>query len=473
MLAVIGSNRGVWVALAVALALGCKGGDGEGAGAAVAPAGASAPGAAVANEARPPLETARVEALVEAWLAAQNEGDFDAYQALYAERFQGVRRSGPRVVRLDRTGWLEDRGRMFARRMRVEVSDLRVVATPMVAQVDFTQRWASGRYEDIGPKRMVVVTEGDDLRIAREEMLASSLLRSDDGAEIAGEAFSFVVEAGPHAYLVLGDGDGIVHGAPEVLSAGEVVVTRAPIEGASSLADAWIGRTVRVGECEATVTAAELVGLMVPHFSQREEGPIAAADAFRTSAVFIGGRVALFDACAGAGYGREAGLSPMTVAETIDDGELRNAALAAFRRLPEYRAIQAVYERDDTLSDHRRFWDDHPWDPRVRDVRVLRHPRTKARFVSVLAAGAHGCGGFRGELWAVFEVAGAEGRTPRLSKTLVMSGGVEEVVDALDPDDDGVLDFVVVTDLGAERALISGTGQERGRLRTAYFDCPC
>jgi hypothetical protein len=73
----------------------------------------------------------------------------------------------------------------------------------------------------------------------------------------------------------------------------------------------------------------------------------------------------------------------------------------------------------------------------------------------------------------VFEVAGAEGRTPRLRKTLVMSGGVEEVVDALDPDEDGVLDFVVVTDLGAERALISGTGQERSRLRTAYFDCPC
>jgi len=43
-------------------------------------------------------------AFVEAWQDAQNHGDFPAYQATYAARFTGIRRSGPREVRLDRAG---------------------------------------------------------------------------------------------------------------------------------------------------------------------------------------------------------------------------------------------------------------------------------------------------------------------------------------------------------------------------------
>src|SRR5438105_2725239 len=52
-------------------------------------------------------------ALVERWQAAQNKGDFAAYQALYATAFRGVRRSGARVSEFDRAGWLADRERMF------------------------------------------------------------------------------------------------------------------------------------------------------------------------------------------------------------------------------------------------------------------------------------------------------------------------------------------------------------------------
>src|SRR5262249_27020631 len=54
-----------------------------------------------------------VRALVDAWLAAQNRGDFAAYEKLYAQKFTGVRRSGTRTVSLDRAGWMRDRKRMF------------------------------------------------------------------------------------------------------------------------------------------------------------------------------------------------------------------------------------------------------------------------------------------------------------------------------------------------------------------------
>src|SRR5690349_10149110 len=64
--------------------------------------------------------------LLDVWLKAQNEGDFDTYQIVYAQRFTGVRRSGPRTVRLDRAGWLKDRKRMFGKPMAVSISGLTI-----------------------------------------------------------------------------------------------------------------------------------------------------------------------------------------------------------------------------------------------------------------------------------------------------------------------------------------------------------
>ncbi len=67
-----------------------------------------------------------VKELIDRWLAAQNQGDFAAYSALYGDEFSGVRRSGKKTVRLDRGGWLSDRQRMFKRPMTVAVSNLEI-----------------------------------------------------------------------------------------------------------------------------------------------------------------------------------------------------------------------------------------------------------------------------------------------------------------------------------------------------------
>jgi ketosteroid isomerase-like protein len=118
----------------------------------------------------------RAVELIERWLAAQNSGDFAAYSALYADDFRGTRRSGQRTVELDRAGWLKDRARMFQKPMQVQASHI-VVFEDLVDHrtmtANFDQSWQSGRYHDLGPKRMTIVNRDGVLSITREELTSS------------------------------------------------------------------------------------------------------------------------------------------------------------------------------------------------------------------------------------------------------------------------------------------------------------
>lgn len=125
--------------------------------------------------ARAEVSAAAAQALLGAWLRAQNQGDFAAYQALYASDFRGVRRSGKQAVPLDREGWLKDRARMFRKPMKVSASAPQVSREGAAVVLLFEQTWASGTYRDVGQKRLVVVEEGGAARIGREELLASDL----------------------------------------------------------------------------------------------------------------------------------------------------------------------------------------------------------------------------------------------------------------------------------------------------------
>jgi ketosteroid isomerase-like protein len=127
----------------------------------------------VLADVRSPTGAAEGRKLLGEWLRAQNAGDFDAYAKLYAKKFAGVRRSGERVVKLDYAGWLADRRRMFKKTMVVSIDALEIkpVGSAWVAQ--FQQTFSSGSYQDAGPKRMRLVPETGELRIASEQMLQS------------------------------------------------------------------------------------------------------------------------------------------------------------------------------------------------------------------------------------------------------------------------------------------------------------
>jgi hypothetical protein len=114
--------------------------------------------------------------LVEQWLAAQNQGRFDDYQALYAKTFAGVRRSGARSTELDREGWLADRRGMFARPMTVRLAFAVASYAGDRVEVRGTQTYASGSYRDRGLKVFQLMREDGQWKIGREELLSSEIV---------------------------------------------------------------------------------------------------------------------------------------------------------------------------------------------------------------------------------------------------------------------------------------------------------
>ncbi len=134
-------------------------------------------GGAAAAKRAPMVTRAQVDALMAAWLAAQNEGKFDVYEQLYADDFKGVRRSGKQTKRLDRKGWLKERKNMFKNPMLVATQDVEVTLGQGHASVRFTQEWSSGKYHDVGPKVIEAIADANALKISREELLISRIVK--------------------------------------------------------------------------------------------------------------------------------------------------------------------------------------------------------------------------------------------------------------------------------------------------------
>ena len=126
-----------------------------------------------AATAPPKLPEAKVKALLDGWLKSQNEGSFADYEKSYAKAFTGIKRSGEKTLTFDRKGWLADRKRMFEKKMQVSAADVIIKPGVESATVRFLQTWESGNYRDQGPKLLHLVLEAGELRIAKEEMLAS------------------------------------------------------------------------------------------------------------------------------------------------------------------------------------------------------------------------------------------------------------------------------------------------------------
>lgn len=154
----------------------------------------------------PTVRESDAQAVLDKWLKAQNGGDFSAYGALYAERFQGVKRVGARAHRFDRKGWLKDRGAMFEKPMKVEISDVAIKTTCCMAAVRFVQKWSSATFQDQGTKELLMVPSAAGLQISGEEMLLSNVARAGKAADLDAKDIRLVVHA-KHSYVVLGTAD--------------------------------------------------------------------------------------------------------------------------------------------------------------------------------------------------------------------------------------------------------------------------
>ena len=124
------------------------------------------------------------KALLERWIAAQNQHDFEAYLAMYEPRhFRGIKRTHKgKVKEFDFAGWKKDRKRMVLGKAEA-AAELLDIATwldpdsklkPGVSHVRFIQRWRGGGYADHGVKVLFLWRDGKGAqRIVYEDLLNS------------------------------------------------------------------------------------------------------------------------------------------------------------------------------------------------------------------------------------------------------------------------------------------------------------
>ena len=487
------------LALALALALGCR------AAPPVAPvtapppapvAPAAVPGepAAVTGAAAAEPTPAEVQGLLDAWLRAQNTGDLAAYERLYAPRFTGVRRSGPRERRFDRAGWMADRQAMFRAAMVVAAQDVAVRAGPGVATVRFTQDFTQERFHDSGPKEMVIVRAGGALAIAREEMLASRL--GGPGTTPAAPpvgSLLHVLSHGGARWVVLApapDDGSWSRGLPALVDRGEqTVVARAEPSGAVPQALRELrGQPVRAWHADGTACEARLGELAVlarvdVHFGTEQRwngegddgarGPRASDDVVAREAWAEAdeGRVlvARLDDAAGCAtpprWARLASQPPaVAFAPSTPDAALAGRVLARARELPAWRRLQGEYRTEGNAGAH---WDSHEVN-HAPVITLWQGAGGARRFVTLRASTmVGGCGQFSARATVVFELGGPQG-------LILHSDGAEpgDFVPeaAADLDGDGVPEFITAEGYARRTGAVFRAATP---LRVPSHDCEC
>jgi hypothetical protein len=442
--------------------------------------------------ARTPQDDART--LLNRWLDDQNKGDFDDYQKLYAGDFKGVRRSGHRTATLDRTGWLQDRQRMFQKKMAVEAHHVRVFASRASARIVFVQQWASGTYSDVGPKHLVLRHGPSGYEIVREELFASYTRKPGTVDLVAFRQFAFVI-----------DGEVVISMRPDEAWA----VGTAKID--KNRADPFLIRVRRqVDPKKLPLEVAQLAGSAVRLMDARGVRCKAKLGGFLLRSRVVGGDldegpplwsetanflVARVDgdrkACAGATWARSATLpTPAIATAETPTADLKARALAAFQSLPESRAIQ---RRFDTwyAGQHQKnaaAWYAHG--KRRPTVRLIGVKPAGPTLLSVSAAiNEGGCeDGVLGSLWALWQVDGPPDdpglvlrNQPDESMTLQPTAAVDVDSDGhVELLFDGFFDYASANIFGQPQSLEHGIVRALGDSyvnvegpETPILICPC
>lgn len=220
-----------------------------------------------------PIDEPAVKAAVDAWVRAQNQGDFASYERAYAERFTGIKRNGSRVFQADRKGWLADRKAMFARPLTVAAEDIQISGSPTFVRVRFTQDFRTPTFHDRGPKELQLTKARDAWQIVREEMLDSEAGGGvSQQSTLTAEDFSFVRELSSGTLILLDRYASLnpVNGPVQHVENG-VVYRSVRADLVEEKYRKLLGKTFRVYDgsgntCEVTPTKLALYGEVYPHF---------------------------------------------------------------------------------------------------------------------------------------------------------------------------------------------------------------
>ena len=416
-----------------------------------------------------------VRKLLDNWVAAQNTGDFLVYQTMYAERFTGVRRSGARVVKLDRKGWMKDRGRMFSRPMTVRMDDTRITPMGGGAVVDFTQTWQSGSYHDTGRKRVVMVMDKGALRFAREEMLRSIVEERPLASRGERDPFLMIVEGG----VVLSSDvkEAFVKGKPRIVSASAFHHLTAAVDERAlppALA-AWRGRKVRLynvegAACEVTIKSLRIDERVSPHFGTVEEWNHLKEGERAAAAWELGrdGRLLLGEltedaACHGQPlWARAVELpAPKLVMVEKADPALRARVIAEMEKLPAWKKLNAEWWSSEGADRTRKSWDEE-----VLDVSVMR--LGALTLISTVAQTGEPCSdGFGGQTQTIWELV----KDKLVLRNTPGEGEVVVPESAADLDGDGTIELLRRE--GILRRGATGNYDSSDTLKIPDYDCPC
>jgi ketosteroid isomerase-like protein len=438
-----------------------------------------------------PQDEAR--ALLDRWLDDQNKGDFAAYEKLYADDFIGVRRSGPRTATFDRSGWLQDRQRMFRKKMEVEAQNVRVFARPGSARVVFTQRWSSGSYHDLGPKHLVLRHAPGGYQIVREELFASDTRAPGAIDVVAFRQFAFVV-----------DGEVIVSMNPdEAWATGpakidpnpaetDLVRVRRQVDPKKLPAEVAqiAGSQVLLMDAKGVRCEARLGGFLLRSrvaITDTEDGP----PPWSMTANFLVATVANNSkACAGATWARSAKLPapPVTTAST-PNAKMRARAVAAFRALPQSQAIQRRFAKWYARQGYHvaPAWFSQEKDhPTVRVMAVVNGPTLLS--VSATINDGDCSDDVRGSLWALWQVDGPADNPRLILRNQPDESMTMQPTAAVDVDGDGRVELLFdgFSDYTSANALGQPLSLEHGIVRalgdsyvnvegpeTPILICPC
>ncbi|HTJ41489.1 MAG TPA: molybdate ABC transporter substrate-binding protein, partial [Kofleriaceae bacterium] len=438
----------------------------------VLPGEAGAPAKGAVN-APPPIPESEARGLVAQWLGAQNTGNADAYGALYASKFTGIKRVGYRTWRFAREAWLADRKKMFKRPMKVGADDVRVRVAGPVAIVDLVQSFEQGAFKDRGPKQLLVVRTPDGLRIGREEMLASHAEHGDARAAQIG----FVVEVDGVQYAILAEEtDAPGTGAPTPVRGTSPLYSFEPIDPSKAPPEvlAWKGKSVRVypktgASCDGTLEALVRVAVATPHFGtlaewNGQDGAAPLTESARAKALAdlapVKLAAVLDTGCTGDWVDLGNGKDGLVFAESEPDAPLAKTIDDALRALPGWKQIQTDFEQSYAGKG---AWIDA--DGGVIETHVFASPDGKTRYAAAHAHAGSGCGDFEGELTALWLV-DAHGALTAIGN----AGDVPFPRAITDVDRDGAIELLTDTDV----FVPSGGGFTSARhLDLHDMDCPC
>lgn len=355
------------------------------------------------------ITRAQADSLFQVWLTSQNTGNFDVYASLYDPRFYGIKRVGKKKITFSQISWLNDRKRMFAKKMSVSALEPSVTLIGNMVLVRFEQIWETKGFKDRGPKELQLSLSDGTVKIIREEMLASYLDGVQEDQVV--DDFRFIIENDLlvlEQYQVFTMAEGAPYPGDKSNTAYCAVNTDSLGESYKNLIKTpWLVVFENGDTLTTNITSVILVARATPHFGtvqQWDDNNTSDDDkaqelwdmAQARDGIVLAGKL---DCQQGNALYAVPAAGPVPKMYKISsDQSYYDKALSALKEMPLYESIQKDYLTYETEGE----WIDES----NTEYSVFTHYDDTSIYVALKITAGIGCGSFYGSLLAIFRING-------------------------------------------------------------------